>query len=197
MKTFRRNSPNLNLRKVKMKRLFYISLISLFLAAPAQSQSGYWRDSSGKPLAETESMKSKSDFGGSLLATTDADWEKKWNTPPETKPDFTKADVVPYGKKVFILTFFSNPKLDALGKANIRCDLQIASPTGKVALKQRDMTCFSGEIKGSPHNVYLSAPAIAFSGDPGDAPGVWAVNVVLRDTHRNVELPLRTTFELR
>lgn len=62
-------------------------------------------------------MKSKNDFAGSLLATIDEDWEKKWNTPPETKPNFNKAGTVPYGKKVFILTFFSNPLRDGQPEA--------------------------------------------------------------------------------
>lgn len=180
-----------------MKHLLSIVIASLLVAGHAQSQSSFWRDSAGKPIAETESMKSKNDFAGSLLATTDEDWEKKWNTPPETKPNFNKAGTVPYSKKVFILSFFANPKLDQLGNANVRCDLQISSPTGKVALSQKDMVCFSGQIKGSLYNMYLSAPVIAFSGDSGDPPGVWVVEVLLRDEVRNVKLPLRTSFELK
>lgn len=180
-----------------MKHFFPILLASLLLAGQAQSQRSFWRDSTGKPVAETGSMKSKSDFAGSLLATTDEDWEKKWNTPAETTPHFTKAGTVPYGKKVFILTFFANPKLDQSGKVDVRCNLQISSPTGKVALSQTDMVCYNGQIKGSPYNLYLSAPVIAFSGDPGDPPGTWVVEVVLRDAARNVELPLRSTFELK
>jgi len=43
----------------------------------------------------------------------------------------------------------------------------------------------------------LSEPVVRFAGDPGDPPGVWATEVVLRDALRNVELPLRTTFTLR
>jgi hypothetical protein len=180
-----------------MKHLLAFALAGLLLPGLAQSQGAYWRDSNGKPIAETESMKSKSEFAGSLLATTDEDWKNKWNTPPETKPNFNKAVTVPYGKKVFILTFFANPKLDQFGKANIRCDLQIFSPTGKVALSQNDMLCYGGEIKGSPYNLYLSAPVVAFSGDPGDPPGTWVVEVTLRDAGRNVTLPLRTSFELK
>jgi hypothetical protein len=156
-----------------------------------------WRDSDGKPAGDTESMKSKDDFGGSLLATTDEDWEKKWNTPPETKPNFKKAGIVPYGKKIYILTFFANPKLDQQGKANVRCDLRILAPTGKVSLEQKDETCFAGAIQGSPYALRLSAPVVAFSGDPDDPPGTWAVEVMLRDAVRNTELPLRTTFELK
>ncbi len=163
---------------------------------PVQGKTS-WRDSNGKLIGETESMKSKGDFAGSLLATPDDDWEKKWNTPPETQPNFNKAGIVPYGKKVYILTFLVNPKLDQQGKASVRCDFRILAPTGKVSLDQKDAICFSGGIQGSPYAQRLSTPVIAFSGDPGDPAGIWTVEVNLRDTVRNVELPLRTTFELR
>ena len=142
-------------------------------------------------------MKSKNDFAGSLLATVDEDWEKKWNTPPETKPSFNKAGAVSYGKKVFILTFFSNPLKDGQGNANVRCDLKISAPTGNVSLEKKGMVCFSGRIAGNPYNLYLSIPVIAFSGDPGDPLGTWVVEVDLRDENRNVALPLRTTFQLK
>lgn len=135
-------------------------------------------------------------FGGSVLATTDDDWEKKWNTPPETTPNFNKAGVVPYGKKIYILTFFSNPKLDQQGKADVRCDLKIRAPTGKISFEQKGATCFAGAFQGSPYAMRLSAPVVTFSGDSEDSAGAWSVDVMLRDTVGNVELPLRTSFEL-
>jgi len=174
-----------------------IAVLSLLWVGSAQSQTSYWRDTDGKPVPESDAMKSKEDFGGSLLATTDEDWQKKWNTPPETKPNFNKAGTVSYGKKVFILTFFANPKKNSTGDVNVRCDLKITDPTGNVSLMQNDMTCWSGRIDGNPYNMYLSAPVISFSGDSNDPPGVWVVDVNLRDANRNVELPLRTTFELK
>ncbi len=166
------------------------------LPSVVQSQPSFWKDSDGKPIAETESMKSKDDFGGSLLVTVDENWQEKWHTPPETKPTFKKAETVPYGKKVFVLIFFANPKLNEQGNANVQCDLQIAAPTGKVSLDQKNVTCYAGKIKGRLSNLYLSAPVIAFSGDPGDPTGNWEVKVVLRDAVRGVELPLRSTFGL-
>lgn len=156
-----------------------------------------WRDDGGKPVAEMESMKSKDDFAGSLLVTTDEDWEKKWNTPAETKPNFNKAGTVPYGKRIFILTFFANPKLDPQGKANVKCDFRLLAPTGKVALEQKDTICFAGAIQGSPYALHVSAPVVSFSGDPDDPSGTWRIEVVLRDVVRKVELPLRTSFELK
>ena len=162
---------------------------------PVQNNSG-WRDSNGKPASETNSMKSIDGFGGLLLATTDDDWEKKWNTPPETKPKFTAAGRVPYGKTIYILTFFANPKVDPQGNAEVRCDLRLLDPAGHVALQQKDTDCYSGALQGSPYAQRLSAPVLAFSGEPGDPEGTWLIEVILRDTVRQVELPLRTSFEL-
>jgi hypothetical protein len=179
-----------------MKHIAVLLLLA-HVAAFGQSQSGFWRDSSGKPVPESDSMRSANDFAGSVLVTPDEDWEKKWNTPPDTKPNFNRADVIPYGKKVFVLIFFANPKLDATGKADVRCNLKMSAPTGKVTLKQDNVTCFAGRLMGSPYHLRLSAPVIAFSGDPGDPPGTWVVEVLLRDAVRDVALPLRTTFTLR
>jgi len=180
-----------------MKQLFAVSVLAAFLANSASAQSGFWRDKEGKPIAESDAMKSKNDFAGSLLVTTDENWKEKWDNPPDTKPNFNKAGAVPYGRKVFLLTFFANPKLDATGNANVRCDFKIISPTGTVSLAQNNLNCFSGRIAGNPYNMYLSGPVIAFSGDPGDPPGTWAMEVKLRDESRGVELPLRTSFELK
>ena len=186
------------MRTLAMKRwLFPLALLGGLVAASAHAQSPYWKDSNGKPMQETEATKSKDGFAGSLLVTTDEDWQAKWDTPPQTKPSFKLAETVPYGKKVFVLTFFSNPKPDEQGNANVRCDLRIEAPSGKVTLDQKDVTCFAGKIAGSPYNLYLSAPVIAFSGDPGDPVGKWEVRVVLRDAVRDVALPLKTSFGLK
>lgn len=179
-----------------MKNVFPIALFGLLWLNPAHSESPFWQNKEGKPLPETAAMKSQDGFAGSVLAVTDEDWKQKWETPPETTPNFNKAGAVAYGTKVFILIFFSNPAQDAQQNSNVRCDLKIIDPTGAAIVSKQDMTCFSGQIASSPLNQYLSAPVISFAGDPGDPTGTWAIEVKLRDAVRRVELPLRTTFEL-
>jgi hypothetical protein len=165
--------------------------------AQAQAQSSVWRGEDGKPIAETQSMKSQNDFAGSMLLTTDEDWQEKWNTPPENKPHYNQANVVPYGKKVFTMIFFSNPLRDTDGVVNVKCGLKISDPSGKVSFDQQDMVCYNGKLAGSPYHLYLGAQVVAFSGDPGDPSGTWSVDVTLRDENRHVTLPLRSTFELK
>ncbi|HBT97174.1 MAG TPA: hypothetical protein DEB25_05885 [Desulfobulbaceae bacterium] len=170
----------------------------IFKSKPTAEAKAGWREGSdGKPVEKDESLQSKDGFGGSLLATTDEDWQEKWNTPPETKPSFHKAGIVPYGKDVHILIFFVNPKLDQQGKANVRCDLKLLKPTGEIALEQKDENCFAGTLPGNPYALRLAAPVLSFSGDSTDPPGTWVIEVELRDIIRNVEIPLRTSFELK
>lgn len=150
----------------------------------------------GKPIPETEARRSLNGLAGMLLVTPDADWREKWDTPASNIPKFKEATSVPRGKQVFILTFFANPKLDAEGRANLKCDFDITRPDGSASLHQADLSCFEGASKGNPYNMRLSAPAIGFTGDPGDPAGTWTVRVVLKDKVGNTVLPLKTSFVL-
>jgi hypothetical protein len=179
-----------------MKNVFLIALIGLLWISPAYSESPSRENKEGKPIPEIDTMKSKDGFAGSVLAVTDEDWKQRWKTPPETTPKFNKAEVVSYGTKVFFLIFFSNPAQDEQQISNVRCNLKIIDPEGTAILSRQDMACFSGRVAGSPHNRYLSAPVISFVGDPADPVGTWVIEVNLRDVVRQIELPLRTTFEL-
>lgn len=175
-------------------------LLTVFIAMSLSWSSvhaGYWKDSKGNPSPDTESRRSIGGFGGSLLITSDPDWEKKWNTSPETIPVFSAAKVVTQGKRIFTLIFFANPKLDANHEANITCDLKVTRPDGTESINQRDTVCFQGHPKGKPNSLYLAAPVIDFIGEPGDPTGIWTVDVILKDNLRKVVMPLKTAFTLK
>ena len=172
-----------------MHKSLFAAALALCLTAPAAAQT--------KAVAESEAMQVKGDFAGSLVVTTDADWKTKWDAPASAMPSFAKAGVVAYKKSVFILTLFANPKLDAKGQANLRCDFKITNPLGKVQLARTNLACHTGRLVANKFGVHLSEPVIAFSGDPGDAPGIWLVEVKLRDVVRADELLMRSSFELK
>jgi hypothetical protein len=175
---------------------YFVTAVIVLLASTTSAKVGFWKDEVGRAIPETEARKSKNDFAGWLLVTPDEDWQAKWNTPSHTVPTFKEAKDVSRGKKLFVLIFFSNPKLDAAGIADVRCDLRVTRPDRSVSIDQKEATCFKGPIMGSPYNLYLSAPAIVFVGEPADPTGAWSVDVVLRDNTRHTELSLRTSFTL-
>lgn len=136
-------------------------------------------------------------LAGWLVATPDADWREKWDTPEETVPQFRQASSVARGQQLFVLTFFANPAQSDGGRVNLRCDLQILRPDGSAASNETDLVCFDGTLRGKPGTMYLALPVVAMSGDPDDPLGTWTVRVLLKDKVGNTELPLQTSFELK
>jgi hypothetical protein len=179
-----------------MKYLAMISL-GLAIAASAVAQDGKWKDRQGKPVQETEAMRSANGLAGSVLVTADADLREKWRTPSGTAPHFNAAPTVARGKSVTILTFFGNPRLDAEGKADLTCDIDLVEPGGKSAMHQAGLVCFRGVLQGGPNNVYLAAPSIDIGTTASDTPGTYTVRVTLRDNLRKTVLPLKTSFVLK
>ena len=171
-------------------------LLALAFMSAASAQNAVWKDKDGNPVPETESRRSLNDLAGALLVTSDANWQEKWDTPEDTIPEFREAKSVAKGNSIFILTLFSNPKLDANAQANLACDIDITRPDGTSSMHEADANCYQGPIKGNPYGMRLALPVIGFKGDPGDPAGVWTVHIALKDKVANTVLPLKTSFIL-
>lgn len=177
-----------------MKRLLLILLLGCSQSLYAES--GGWITRDGKPVPNSDSMKSIDGFGGSLVVTPDPDWEAKWNTPPETAPSFRTASKVRYGENLTVLTFFINPKTNEAGEIDVVCDIKITRPDGSQSIGAKEIECAKGKLEGDPHNVRLSSAVIKFVGEKGDLPGTWKIEVNLTDRNRKVVVPLKTRFDL-
>ena len=183
---------------MKTIRLIFAVALQLFLSFPtAAVEEPFWKDEHGKLVPNTDFRAAVGGFGGWLVVTPDADWQTKWDTSPETVPRFTTAETVKRGGELFILIFFSNPKLTDKQMADITCDIDVTRADGSSSIHQLDLVCFRGELKGAPTNIYLSAPTIRFIGEPKDPAGKWLVRVILKDNVRHVSLPLKTSFTLQ
>lgn len=177
-----------------MKRLLLILLLGCSQSLYAES--GGWITRDGKPVPNSDSMKSIDGFGGSLVVTPDPDWEVKWNTPPETAPSFRTASKVRYGENLTILTFYINPEVNKSGEIDVVCDIKITRPDGSQSIGEKEIECAKGKLEGDPHNVRLSSTVIKFVGEKGDPQGIWKIDVNLTDRNRKVVVPLKTRFEL-
>lgn len=156
-----------------------------------------WKDTQGRAQPDSDARKAQNGFGGWLLVTSDEDWQSKWDTQPEAVPHFSMAETIAKGKPVFALTFFSNPKLNDHGDADISCDIDLLKPDGSASFQQKDATCFKGSLKGQPDYLYLSAPVIKFIGEQDDPFGAWQVSITLKDNVGHTRLPLKTSFILQ
>ncbi|MBU0688653.1 MAG: hypothetical protein KJ850_10000 [Gammaproteobacteria bacterium] len=177
------------------------TLVALMMTRPIQIQlkkldSG-WKDTQGRAQPDSDSRKALNGFGGWLLVTSDNDWPTKWQTQPDAIPHFSMADTITKGQPLYALTFFSNPKLNDHGDADISCDIELRKPDGSASFQQTDTTCFKGTLQGQPNYLYLSAPTIKFIGEQNDPNGVWQVNITLKDNIGHTNLPLKTSFILQ
>lgn len=178
-------------------RSVLIACVFLTLACSADAEEALWKDPAGNPAPSTESRKSKNGFGGWLLVTPDLDWKKKWETSPETVPQYKTSEVVKRGEKLFVLIFFVHPAVDSQGNADVTCDVESVRPDGTFGIKQKDVVCLRGKLVGNPYYIRLAPGVIEFIGEPKDPAGKWTVRVTLKDNLRRVRLPLRTSFTLK
>lgn len=171
-------------------------MLTGLLALPSiVAAQGGWHDQQGHPLPETSTSKSRGGLAVALLVTADKDWQAKWNTAPSTIPTFTVAHEVKPGGALFILTLLSNPKVDSTsGMTDVTCDFVVSKPDGSDSVREADIPCFKTHLPGPPTNVYLSTASMKYTRDPGDPPGIWQVNVTVKDHLRDVEIPLQTSF---
>ena len=168
----------------------------LLVAVGVHAQEG-WRNRDGSAKPDTDSSKSVDGFAGMVLVTADADWQKKWETPAETTPNFNVATKAEHGQRLFVLIFFANPLADDGGVVDVTCDIDLLKPDGASQARQADAICLKGVMNGDRRNTRLSATVIGFVGDPDDPSGEWTVRVSLKDKQRHVTIPLKTSFLLQ
>jgi hypothetical protein len=146
-------------------------------------------------MPDTASRKSINGMRGWLLITSDDDWEAKWNTSPDTVPQFTEAHTVVVGKRLHILTFIGNPMQSSDG-AHVTCDLSMQKPDGNYSIQKQDLECLTGSLSGTQSTLYLSRLVVGFVGEKSDPPGKWIVRVTLHLVKHAI-IPLETTFVLQ
>ncbi len=172
-----------------------LAMMALTLPLPALADGG-WIDHDGKAVPQTDAMKSRDGFAASLLLTSDADWQAKWETPADTTPSFTEASDVQLGGELFVLTFLSNPQLGEDGAAKVHCDVRMLRPDGSSSAEERDVPCFTARLPGPPTLLYMTNLHLKFVAEAGDPKGTWTAQVVVRDLLRNVSLPLQAHFHV-
>lgn len=177
---------------------FILSLLLFFLTAStvlasSDDQMGWRRD--GQPVSNTDARKNINEFGASLIITSDADWENKWNTPAETSPKFRTVEKLKIGEQATLLIFFANPKLDSAGSVDVTCDVKITRPNN-LTTDNRGLKGFTGQLIGPVTNTFLTETVIRFVGEKSDPLGEWVVDVTVHDNNRHVSIPLKSKFTL-
>lgn len=173
-----------------------LAAMALMLPLTALASDG-WINKEGKAVPQTDAMKSEDGFAASLLITSDADWQTKWETPPDTTPSFTEASEVRLGGELFVLTFLSNPQIGGDDRPRVNCDVRMLRPDGSTSAEEQDVPCFTAPLPGPPTLLYMTNLHMKFVADADDPKGTWTAKIVVKDMLRGVSLPLQASFEVR
>ncbi len=134
-------------------------------------------------------------FGVSALITIDPDWMEKWNTPPEVIPEFKGTDVLTFGQRAYLLTFFSGASAPN-GKLHLTCDLTLTSVSGEVKEYPPQTCARADNATIMPGQIYMTLMDISFAPDETYSNGTLGFTIGITDENTGVRVPVSISVEI-
>ena len=148
----------------------------------------------GRPVSAKPNAKTVQGFGVMLFLTDNSrlfEDRKK-----DSAVGLTPLSKARRGVPVYTALLLSGPGVDAAGSADITFDMRVRRPDGTVFAQAKDAVGWKGAYDASLHSLQLSKGHMAIQINPGDLPGVYTVEITVRDRIRKIEVPVQTTFEV-
>lgn len=169
------------------------STLALLLALPGLSPAG-WKDMQGKPLEDTEWMKSHGDFGAQLLLITDEQaFFKRWETPSKVV-SFDTASIVHRGQPLITPIIFSGCTADAQGHCQVSADFKILRPDGTAYAELPQVGLWQNRPPPPPGLLELGVGYIKVVIEPEDPAGTYTVEAQVKDAVGHAAFVLTQRF---
>jgi hypothetical protein len=165
----------------------------LLLAAallPTLAQAG-WVDATGKPLPDTESMRSLGDFGVQLVLTAD-ERQFRRNWAGRELPQLPVAQAVMRGANLTGMILFHGCKAGPLGACDLVAELAIEAPDGsRTQVGASNVWSASPPAGGASQ---LGSDSVGMGIDPADPLGAYRLVALVRDRVANTSLTVAARF---
>jgi len=148
----------------------------------------------GKPVSVKPNVNSKDGFSIMLYLTDDPrlfDGRSK-RTVTSLDP-LTKAR---RGIPVYVTFLLSDPGVDATGAADLTFDMVVRKPGGEIFAQKNGVVCWKGKYDVPAHQLQFAKGYLGIRINPGDLPGIYTVEAIVRDNVKTIELPVKATFEV-
>jgi hypothetical protein len=147
--------------------------------------------SNGKPVPDTENVKSKNGFGAQVWLTPN-DIVDEWNKPEAPKIIITKR--AKRNTPVYITILFASPSVNEKGLSDISGDILIRQPDGKVYADLKNVDIWENRAAPPKGNIQLAEKTVAIVIENKDLLGTYSIDVLVRDDLKQVTIPLHYEF---
>lgn len=151
---------------------------------------GWWQN--GKPVPDSDNIKSKDGFGVQMWITNDESFFDDWKKPETPKLRFTETAI--RNKKVFIIFLFINPGLDQSSTANVIADVLIKAPDGEIYGSFKDMEIWQRVYDTPRNSIQLGVGHLGLVIEDGEQLGTYKIEAVIKDELKAITLKVQTEF---
>jgi hypothetical protein len=169
-------------------------VLVLALLAPMTVHAA-WLDGQGKPMADTDSMRSDGDFGVSLVLTPDDQkFRQTWNDSKGT-PNLASAHTAAIGSSLSVELIFHGCAANAEGNCDVVVDFVVEGPDS------RKTNAGHGPVwtgaQPSDGDLYLSETGVTIGFDSTDPVGDYTIVANVKDRVSGRTLSPRSGFVLK
>lgn len=151
---------------------------------------GWWEN--GKPVPDSNNIKSKNGFGVQMWLINDDSFFDNWNKPETPNLRFTGTAL--RNKKVFIIFLFINPGLDQSSKASVVADVLIKSPDGATYGSFKEIEIWQRAYDTPWNSIQLGVAHLGLIIEDGEQLGTYKIEAEVKDKIKNITLKLQTEF---
>lgn len=157
--------------------------------SPAIAEKGWL--SEGRPMPDSENIKSKAGFGAQLWIVEESFFEE-WNQP--TPPRISVLDTAKKNETLHVIMLLINPGKTTDATTDVTADLKVTAPDGSVYGEFKDVPVLQGPNDSPLNSIQLSENNMAFMIEDSDLLGLYTVEAVVKDRIKGVHLPLKIEF---
>ncbi len=168
-------------------------LLSAFLLLSPLANAG-WVDKQGNPIPDSDNMKSVGDLIAQLVITdNEAQVLKNWGTPSQSVY-FPTADKIERNKIITAFIVFGGCAVDANGNCDLRMQITVYQPDGKVYSKLPVMEVWSNKPVPPNKSLGLSVEYMRVIIEPGEQLGKYKIDAKVIDKISNKRMLLTSYF---
>ncbi|MCR4346860.1 MAG: hypothetical protein NUV55_06630 [Sulfuricaulis sp.] len=172
----------------------YIKHTLMIILLISSTTNAGWVDKQGNKIPDSDNMKSAGDLIAQLVITdNEAQVLKNWSTPSQSVY-FPTADKIERNKIITAFIVFGGCAVDANGNCDLRMQITVYQPDGKIYSKLPVMEVWSGKPVPPNRSLGLSVEYMRIIIEPGEQLGKYKIDTKVVDKISSNSMILTSHF---